>query len=181
MRSNTDEGGHITLRLETLPDDRYRFTCTDDGIGMTDEFIKHIFEDYSRAEDSRISNIQGTGLGMSVVKGFMDLMNGHLDIQSELGKGSTFTVEVAFPEASEPGEYFAIFMDMQMPVMGGVEATKAIRSSGHGDRDIPIFAMTANTFISDRNSCREAGMNGYICKPINLSEIVATLQECVPG
>ena len=239
----TNVDGYITLRMECLPDQRYRFSCTDDGIGMSEEFMRHICEDYARAEDSRVSKTQGTGLGMSVVKGFTDLMGGTLKIESELGKGSTFTVEIPFPdaseeqrekilhpiidketddpaytgkkvllvednalnaeiaiellksiglavdwadngeigvkryEASELNEYFAIFMDMQMPVMDGVEATKVIRHSTRSDNDIPIFAMTANTFASDRRNCREAGMNGYIAKPVSIKDITKTLQE----
>lgn len=130
----THVGGHIDLHLEALPQDRYRFSCADDGIGMSEDFIQHICEDYTRAEDSRVSKIQGTGLGMSVVKGFTD-------------------------------------------VMGGVTATKLIRQSTRPDRDIPIFAMTANTFASDRRSCREAGMTGYIPKPVSVKSIEDALAE----
>ena len=238
----TPAGGHITLRLETLPDDRYRFSCADDGIGMSDEFTKHICEDYIRAEDSRISKTEGTGLGMSVVKGFTERMSGKLSIQSKLGEGSTFIVELPLPPASEeqrqavlhppveqpdealyrgkevllvednalnaeiaaellktiglevdwaengkqgvekfeasaPGQYFAVFMDMQMPVMDGVEATRLIRSSARPDHTIPIFAMTANTFSADRDLCRDAGMDGYIAKPVAVKDIQAAIRE----
>ena len=243
----TEPGGHIALRLDCLPQDRYRFTCTDDGIGMSADFVQHICEDYTRAEDSRVSKIQGTGLGMSVVKGFTELMGGTLHVESELGKGSTFTVEIPFPaasqqerqmlacsaaeesdrpvdytgrkvllaednalnaeiamellktvglsvdwvedgaqavrryEASQPGEYFVIFMDMQMPVMDGVTATQQIRQSGRSDCNVPIFAMTANTFASDRQRCREAGMNGYIAKPISVKDLEKALGSLGPG
>ena len=239
----TPAGGKIATKLEYLPDNKCRFTCTDNGIGMTKEFVAHITEDYTRAEDSRVSKVQGTGLGMSVVKGFTDLMHGTLRIESAPGEGSTFIVEIpltpATPEqaeqlrltaekaaeipeaytgkrvllaednalnaeiamellqsigltvdwaengkqavdrfrASTHGTYFAVFMDMQMPVMDGVEATRQIRASDHPDHGLPIFAMTANTFASDRKRCFEAGMSGYIAKPINLSEITATLHE----
>ena len=61
-------------------------------------------------------------------------------------------------EASDPGSYFAIFMDMQMPVMEGIEATKKIRNSVREDNDVPIFAMTANTFATDRKRCADAGI-----------------------
>ena len=67
--------------------------------------------------------------------------------------------------------YFAIFMDMQMPVMDGVEATKIIRNCDREDNDIPIFAMTANTFAVDRKKCQDAGMNGYIPKPVSVKSI----------
>ena len=68
-----------------------------------------------------------------------------------------------------------------MPVMDGLEATKHIRRSERSDSDIPIFAMTANTFAGDRRSCKEAGMNGYIAKPINIKDIEGTLKESVNG
>ena len=97
----TNVGGHIEVSLTALPNDRYRFTCKDDGIGMTESFVQHICEDYARAEDSRVSKVQGTGLGMSVVKGFTDLMGGMLTIHSKLGEGSTFLVELPFPPATE--------------------------------------------------------------------------------
>ena len=78
-------------------------------------------------------------------------------------------------EASEPNEYFAVFMDMQMPVMDGVAATERIRGSGRSDSNVPVFAMTANTFANDRRRCREAGMNGYIAKPVSAKNIVEVL------
>ena len=78
-------------------------------------------------------------------------------------------------EASAPGEYLSIFMDMQMPVMDGVAATKLIRQSSRSDHGIAIFAMTANTFASDRRSCREAGMDGYIPKPVRIKDIADAL------
>jgi two-component system sensor histidine kinase/response regulator len=241
----TGTGGCIEVRLECLSDHRCRFSCKDNGIGMSESFVQHICEDYTRAEGSRVSKEQGTGLGMSVVKGFTDLMSGTLHIESELGRGSEFSVEFPFPDASDeqreavlhpsaevasedarysgkkvllvedntlnaeiamellqsiglsvdwvengragvdryeasaPGEYSAVFMDMQMPVIDGVEATKRIRASSRADHDIPIFAMTSNTFATDRRSCREAGMNGYIPMPVNIKSIIGELSEII--
>ena len=72
-----------------------------------------------------------------------------------------------------------VFLDVEMPVMDGVTATRLIRQSSRPDHDIPIFAMTANTFASDRRRCREAGMNGYIPKPVSVknSEEALTVIE----
>ena len=242
----TENGGSIQVSLDCAPDGVCRFVCQDNGIGMTKEFVAHITEDYVRAEDSRVSKIQGTGLGMSVVKGFTELMHGTLTVESEPGKGSTFTVEIPFQlateeqrqavlspkqqeidedmfrgkrvllaednalnaeiaiellgtvglivdwaedgkvavekyEASEPGYYYAVFMDMQMPVMDGLEATKRIRASQRPDHNLRIFAMTANTFTADRDRCREVGMDGYIAKPIHVEEILNTLRDAAIG
>ena len=80
-------------------------------------------------------------------------------------------------EQSKLYEYFAVFMDMQMPVMDGLEATRTIRGSSREDSHVPIFAMTANTFANDRRKCREAGMDGYIAKPINIKDIATTLNN----
>lgn len=239
----TGEGGKIDVSLTAASDNRYRLVCTDNGVGMSQEFLKHICEDYSRAEDSRISVTEGTGLGMAVVKGFTSLMGGTLTIESTQGEGSTFTVEIPFEEPSaksrqlildsqdaqkqsvqdfkgkkvllvednvlnaeiaaellnsigfvvdwaENGKaavekyeqsglhtYYVIFMDMQMPVMNGIDTTKQIRSLKREDRDVPIFAMTANTHDKDRKDCIDAGMNGYITKPINITEIQNTIRE----
>ena len=239
----TEPYGEIKVTMEALPENRYRFICEDNGIGMTQEYLQHICEDYSRAGDSQTATTEGTGLGMSVVKGFTELMNGTLKVESELDKGSTFTVEIPFEEPSirerelvigsknetdtrnedftgkkvllvednelnaeiaqellqsmglevdlagngevavakfeqsELNEYFAIFMDMKMPVMDGVEAASLIRASKRADKDVIILAMTANTLARDRQSCEEVGMNGYISKPINLKDIESALKE----
>ena len=243
----TNIDGTITVSLEVLANNRYRFTCADNGIGMTKEYLDHICEEYSRAEGKQVSSTEGTGLGMSVVKGFTELMGGTLKVESELGKGSTFIVEIPFGkptikerelvmsskeereaeeedfkgkkvllaednalnaeiaeellssiglvvdiaedgekavekfEASDLHEYFVIFMDMQMPVMNGVEATKKIRALARKDHNVWIIAMTANTLARDRKICEEAGMNGYITKPIHVKEIQRALKEYAKG
>lgn len=81
------------------------------------------------------------------------------------------------PESSVPNTYCTIFMDMQMPIMDGVETTRKIRSSHHADNGIPIIAMTANTFDADKKRCIDAGMNGYISKPIDSEAIIKALMK----
>ena len=79
-------------------------------------------------------------------------------------------------EASDPGSYFSIFMDMQMPVMNGLEATKMLRKMDqyHGNT-IPIIAMTANVAKTDMDKCLAAGMTGHLAKPLDIHALIAAL------
>ena len=93
----TPTGGRILFDIAELPCDKdgyasFRFSVTDTGYGMTPEFIEHIFEPFTRAENSVTNKVQDTGLGMAITKNIVDLMGGTIDIQSEVGKGSCFTV-----------------------------------------------------------------------------------------
>lgn len=95
----TPEGGDILLRIAELPSrisgsGCYEFTFSDTGCGMSEEFMETVFEPFTRANDSRTTKVEGTGLGMSIVKSVVSLMNGSVDVASELGKGTTFTVTV---------------------------------------------------------------------------------------
>ena len=84
--------------------------------------------------------------------------------------------------ASAPGDYDAILMDIQMPVMDGYEATRAIRGlEDPALADIPIIAMTANAFSEDKKAAEAAGMNGHIAKPIDVPSMMATLAEALKG
>ena len=79
---------------------------------------------------------------------------------------------------SQPGDYQAILMDIQMPVMNGYEATKAIRALNNRElANIPIIAMTANAFTEDIQAAKEAGMNNHIAKPIEIPKMIETLSE----
>ncbi len=95
----THSGGKISLTLEQtgVRDDGfadYKITIADTGIGMTEEFKKNLFTPFERAESTTVSHIEGTGLGLSITKSIIDLMNGTINVNSELGKGSTFTVKL---------------------------------------------------------------------------------------
>ena len=85
---------------------------------------------------------------------------------------------VALFTASETGQYDIILMDVQMPVMDGYEATRAIRASVHPDANsIPILAMTANAFDEDRRNALECGMNGFLSKPIVIADLVQEMRK----
>lgn len=221
----------------------YEFVCSDNGIGMDEEFVKTIFEPFSRAEDSRVSKIEGTGLGMTIAQNIVRKMNGSIHVKSKPGKGSRFTVtlllkqqkeaqavqadtpgawldnisEISFEgcrillvednelnreiaeeiisdmgvvvesvengaealkqfEERPAGYYNLIFMDIQMPVMDGYEATRAIRALKRPDAAaIPIIAMSANAFTEDMRASREAGMNEHITKPLDVDQLVSCM------
>ena len=93
----TPEGGSVAFTVEELDSDRdgwglYRFTVADTGIGMSEEYLKQIFDEFSRESTSTVSRIQGSGLGMSIVKKLIDLMGGSVDISSKPGEGTSISV-----------------------------------------------------------------------------------------
>ena len=98
----TPDGGDITLDFMEVPceiPDQARFVCavTDTGYGMSQEFMQHIFEPFTRAENSVTNKVQGTGLGMAITKNIVDLMGGEIRVESEIGQGSQFEVTVTLP------------------------------------------------------------------------------------
>ena len=95
----TPDGGHITLTVQELPQytkqlARFRFIVTDDGYGMSQDYQKSLFQAFTREEDSVTNKIQGTGLGMAITKNLLDLMGGTIAVDSEKGRGTTFTVDL---------------------------------------------------------------------------------------
>ena len=101
----TPKGGHIRLEVEELPRNehfaRYRFVVQDDGIGMSEEFQKTLFEPFTREEHSGTNKVQGTGLGMAITKSIVDLMGGTIGVESTPGKGTRFEVVLEFPIDAE--------------------------------------------------------------------------------
>ena len=203
----TPEGGTIHFTIRELPYERegyalFQTVVEDTGIGISKEYIPHLFEAFSREKSSSESGIIGTGLGLRIVKKFVDLMEGSIVVESEIGEGTRFTVlnaEIAmtlladanaYVELAPDGEkalsmlkratdgyYDLIIMDIQMPHMNGYEATKNIRGLPDGRCRIPIIAMTANAFEEDRKRAIESGMNGYVTKPIKIEELISTIKK----
>ncbi len=109
----TPDGGRIEFTLSELPQPAHqyvklRFSVRDNGIGMSEEFQKHVFAPFSREISSVTNKIQGTGLGMAITKNLVDLMGGIIQVESRPGQGSTFTVELSFalPEQEETASWF---------------------------------------------------------------------------
>lgn len=210
-------------------------TIEDTGIGMSKEFLEHIYDNFAR--ESNALDVQGVGLGLGIVKKLVELLNGTLSIESKLGVGTKVTIsmphrivkdvvskqtpmdesvferkrillaednelnaEIAMEilqsvgiqvdrvadgrdcvekmEQTQAGVYDLILMDVQMPNMDGCEATEAIRKfKDPAKAKIPIFAMTANAFVEDKERVMEAGMNGHITKPISIRKLLEMLQD----
>ena len=240
----TSEGGKIVLDIDEKPSARDGFMTlqirvSDNGIGISKEYVPYIFDAFTRERSSSESGIIGTGLGLHIVKSFVDLMNGDISVKSEPGKGTCFTVEISCRKIPEEelqqqmeeqpenvslagrrlllaednglnaeiamtilqdadaevelaadgkiavdklkdvpvGYYDAILMDIQMPNMNGYEATKAIRKLTDERAKIPIIAMTANAFEEDRQAALAAGMDDYVAKPVEISELFRTIMK----
>nr|WP_326125669.1 response regulator [uncultured Oscillibacter sp.] len=102
----TPAGGVVSVRVIEKPGApagwaNYEFHVKDTGIGMSEEFISHIFEPFEREQNSTTSGIQGTGLGMAITKNIVDMMNGTINVKSKLGVGTEFTVTISFRLCSE--------------------------------------------------------------------------------
>ena len=239
----TPDGGEINFRAkETLFEEglvHLRMEIKDNGIGMSEEFMQHIFEPFTQEQRTSRTTYKGTGLGMAITKKLVDQMHGSLDVESEPGKGSTFILRLSLPvgecpanapdpmeekrapdlkglhlllaednelnaeiavtlleeqgakitavtngkEALEaiqnaaPRTYDAILMDVMMPEMNGLEATRRIRAfEGKGpDEGTPVIAMTANVFADDVKACLDAGMNSHVGKPLDMKILMAEI------
>ena len=173
----TPTGGMISLRIAQkngAPTGRarYEFRIKDNGIGMSAEFQKHIFEEFSREESSTVSGIQGTGLGMSITKNIVDLMGGTIAIESEPGKGSEFIVNLCFPLSGQKAEIKQL---PQLPDMNGIEIVRQIRKIiGH---NCPIIILTAYDWADIEEEARAAGVTAFCEKPLFLSELRRVLSE----
>ena len=173
----------------------YEIRVKDSGIGMSDEFAQKVFEAFEREKDSTVDTIQGTGLGMSIVKGIVDLMGGTIEVNTKKGSGTEFVINLSFliqteedikknyedekqKNLAKAGYYDVILMDIQMPVMDGYEASAAILKLNDKEKaSVPIIAMTANAFAEDKKRALDAGMKGHIAKPIDIKSLLDTLSE----
>lgn len=221
----------------------YILNVSDDGIGMSKEFMARMFEPFSQEKRSATIHRSGTGLGLSIVKNYVDIMNGTIHVESQMHHGSTFIIQIPLEDAqtapeeknklnnaesedilsgrrvllcednylnveiavtllkdrrilvetasngrlgvekftaSKPGYYDAILMDIQMPEMDGLEASQTIRRLSRPDaKQIPIIALSADAFAENRKEASQAGMNGFVTKPISPRKMFATLEACL--
>jgi CheY-like chemotaxis protein/anti-sigma regulatory factor (Ser/Thr protein kinase) len=251
----TQRGG-VTVRIDVSAQSTppvLRCTVHDTGIGMSPEHQARLFTAFEQADNSMTRRFGGTGLGLAISRRLILLMGGDIQVESQLGVGSTFTFHLQIeactspamphpqPDTSEvpkaralpdaeavlkaqhPGTrvlvaedepvsrellkdlledagcqvdwvldgaaavsaasakvYDVILMDMQMPEMNGIEATRLIRRQAHHQRTY-IIAATANAFEDDRHASRAAGMNDHLAKPIQPAQLFECVLKGVQG
>ena len=243
----TPDGGTITFeaRCQEKGGDGYinmRYRISDTGIGMSEEFTKEVFEKFAQEDSDVRTQYHGVGLGMAIVKKYVDMVGGTISVQSKKHEGTTFTVdipleitdkecnksdtgfsekvnltgvkvllaednelnaEIATVQLEEfgmnveravdgknaveifrnhpEGTFDVILMDIMMPEMNGYEAAKAIRAMNDrpDGKNIPIIAMTANSFAEDVQASLDAGMNTHLSKPIVIEEVIKTILRYV--
>ena len=234
----TPDGGNITFSIEEKPNGFselgcYEFIIEDNGIGMSPEFQKIMFEPFSRADDQRTTRIQGTGLGMAITRNIVNLMNGSIKVDSALNRGTKITVtiflklqesekeqekelvdlpvlvvdddktccESTVATLSEIGiagewvlsgkeavrrcyehhekkeDYFAIILDWKMPEMDGIETARQIRK--RIGSDITIILLSSFEFSEIESEAKAAGVDAFIAKPLFRSRLTATLRRFV--
>ena len=230
----TPEGGSIQLSLseEKSPKGenyvRIHINVRDNGIGMSPEFLKRIYESYSRADGTRIHKTEGAGLGMAITKYIVDAMEGTIEIQSEPDKGSEFLLTFDFEKADameidmvlpawnmlvvdddellcktamdalksigikaewtlsgekaielviehhkKREDYQIILLDWKLPGMNGIQAAREIRRN-LGD-EVPILLISAYDWSEFEAEAREAGISGFISKPLFKSTLYHAL------
>ena len=241
----TPQGGLVSVRVtESDPQDekcRWTLCVTDNGIGMSREFMQRMFEPFAQEKRSESLKTPGTGLGLAIVKRYVDLMDGTIEVESKLHEGTSWKIALPIWEvpdgrsqkkeseaaiqrlagkhillcedndmnteiatmllkdrgvavdaaengrigvekfmAAPAGTYDAILMDLRMPVMDGNTAARRIRACGHADAAaVPIIAMTADAFEESVRESQEAGMNGYVTKPIEPKTLFQTISELI--
>ena len=238
----TQIGGKVTWNAEfLLTKNGYilNHTITDNGIGMSEKFLEDLYTPFVRANSDFVSENEGIGLGLAISKKLVDTMGGTMDCRSQLGKGTTFNInlpievpsekevkkhlsksnvklncennligkrillcedveinskivkKMLYPfgviitvaengkiglELMEKNKYDLVLMDIHMPIMNGLEATKKIREF---DKRTPIVALSANAYNKDIENSLKSGMNTHLSKPVNRNELLNEIFKLV--
>jgi signal transduction histidine kinase/CheY-like chemotaxis protein len=243
----TDKGW-VAVRLKIAPNGSGKLQASievaDTGTGIPTDKLGDIFEKFTQADSSTTRKYGGTGLGLAITRRLVEIHGGQIRVESELGKGSTFFVNLPFEAARLPARtvrptapsktpaapaisaarlllvednlvnqkvvlailrnkgyridiandgqealnklaaaeipYDLVLMDIQMPVLDGLEATLRLRRDPRWEH-LPVVAMTAHAMNGDRERCIQAGMNGYLSKPVQPAHLIATVERHLPA
>ncbi len=165
----TPRGGTIEVRMEEKPGEGceqaiYKLTVKDNGIGMSKKFLSHVFDTFSREQSATVSGIQGTGLGMAITKNIVDMMEGKIQVESEEGKGTLFTV--IFPmKINKDGEKTEV-LDTDAGIKTGTESGMKVSKEGgscqgqpstenNGERIVPDYSGKHILLVEDNEINRE--------------------------
>jgi two-component system sensor histidine kinase/response regulator len=245
----------VWLNLSRRPGARaeVNIEVRDTGAGIPHEKLGEIFEKFTQADTSITRKYGGTGLGLAITRRLVEMHGGTIQVESEVGKGSTFSVTLPFdaaplieqvkaPRAAVPvtpaiaavakkavlatggarlllvednlvnqkvvlamlrkkgyridiandgqealdklesaaDPYDLVLMDVQMPVLDGLETTRMMRRNPRW-KGLPVVAMTAHAMTGDRERCLQAGMNGYISKPVQPAHLITTVEQHLAG
>ena len=164
---------------------------------MDKAFIPKIFDSFTQEDSTKGNKYGSTGLGMAITKNIVELMNGTVEVSSEKGVGTEFTVVIPLKKAEyqdisegyfKPKDLHVHVVDddeiaaehARMPVMDGLEATAAIRALDRPDaKTVPIIAMTANAFDEDVQRSLQVGMNAHLSKPVEPEHLYRTPEELI--
>lgn len=129
----TPNGGKIALTISEKPMNRsqvgcYEFIFEDNGIGMSEEFLEHFFEPFTRATDSRVEKIQGTGLGMAITRNIVEMMNGDIKVESRLNEGTKITVTIVM-QLQNPDEHITYDAFVDLPILVADDDESACEST----------------------------------------------------
>ena len=235
----TDNGGVFLSFTPFNSKGVYRLTVADSGIGISEEHVNSVFAAFEQADTSITRDFGGTGLGMNITKNLVEMFKGEISVESELGEGTTFHVDIRFESGNdnisqvqnsnevandedqvldssrillvednpvnqmvamkmlskwkchveladdgkkaidmlETNTYELVLMDLQMPVMGGIQASRLLRERSLIAENVPIIAMTAHSTEEHIKECLAAGMQDHISKPLNKEILLSVLQR----
>lgn len=229
----TEKGG-VTIKANVENKQKAQhliaISVVDTGIGIPKDKLQTIFQSFSQAEGDTTRKYGGTGLGLSIVSSLLEVLNGSIDVESEVGKGSTFTIKLPLSVGDEKNlpsmdsieverqsgegysilvaedngnnqiitakllrdmgfevvvadngaeaveqyaskDFHLVLMDIQMPVMDGLEALKQIKLLQKNKPLVPIIALTAHALVEEKNRYLNAGMTDYLAKPFKPDEL----------
>jgi CheY-like chemotaxis protein len=233
------ETGEIGVNA-SYEDDALRLNVKDTGIGIAPEHLNKLFAKFTQADATTTRRFGGTGLGLAIFRDLATLMGGKINVESEVGRGTSFTVVIPLERVGdvvvqaidqgvisetfgagirilaaednptnqvvlralleiagftvvlvdngaqavahwENEEWDLILMDMQMPVMDGLDAARAIRSreGATGRTPVPIIALTANTMAHQIETYLASGMDGHVAKPIDSGTLFTAIAEAI--